>query len=128
MLSAGWSRPDEWGVWNDGRAAELLIRPRLDQPVDFDVRLFVCPYPGLGRTRSITVGVGEKEVLRTELGNPDGEEVVVRVARDSLVEKTARLVFSFANPESPRSAGLSDDARELALRLVVASIHPVDPD
>jgi len=120
-LAHGWSRPDADGVWNDGPTAELLLDldKVADGDGDFVVDLWLRPFLGHGHAvREVDVAVRGHPVDHWELGAAEGWHRQLIVPRESLEGSWLRIGFGFANTESPRQLGLSDDDRQLAMGLL----------
>lgn len=117
-LGKGWSGPEPWGVWSEGRRAQLRFpAPRIVRSVSIELQAFL---PGNPAKQRVVVFLNGVRSLRTELGTseatidfPVGDEAAQRIAEDG------RLTIRFALPDasSPQAAGLSSDARRLAIGL-----------
>lgn len=118
-LAAGWSRPEEHGVWSDGPEAILLFDFGAPLKRDLLFEFSLRPFLGSGTaSQTVTVASGIEQQLDVwNLSDKDD-------SRQLLFPATARrgtlaqIQFQFASPTSPRSLGLSDDARQLAIWLV----------
>jgi glycosyltransferase involved in cell wall biosynthesis len=126
FLASGWSRPEGSGVWNDGPQASLLFnlggQPAGDLIVDLEVAGFVPPsVPHL----DAEVWLGESLLQTWTLGS--GARLrSVRIPPAALRNGVALLSFKFPVTSSPQAAGMSDDPRELAMRLIRGKLQIAD--
>jgi hypothetical protein len=110
LLGSGWSIPESLGRWSDGAEAVLILRF-----ADASLAPFVMP----GHDQRVEVSANGNAVARWRFTTPDAQEVsfhipAAYVRPDGMVS----LTFSLLDAASPRSFGLSADARQLAFRLI----------
>jgi hypothetical protein len=119
-LLAGWSQPEEWGVWSEGDYAALAV-PVQSSGSDLILELsgsgFVnakCPQQLINvRVNEMPIG----EILFT-LDQPEGlRRLRIPVAAAQREPGGLLIEFRCENPMSPEVAGISEDARKLALSL-----------
>jgi GT2 family glycosyltransferase len=124
FLASGWSRPEGDGVWNDGDTAELLFDlgtpPKSDLVVDLQLR----PFLGSGDAqRTVVVSAGGVALETWKLGAGDDWHRRLAVPATAVRGSLLMISFRFENPASPRSLGLSEDPRQLAMGLIRACIE-----
>jgi glycosyltransferase involved in cell wall biosynthesis len=122
FLAHGWSWPEPGGVWNDGPDAALLFdlgcRPSCDVLVDLEVAPFLAP--GDSR-RVVEAYLGEEPLESWALAA--GEQLrQLRIPSKSLRHSMVMVKFRFPSTTSPKACGLSDDQRDLAMRLTRSRI------
>jgi hypothetical protein len=123
-LGKGWSSPEPWGAWSLGPRAELLFpAPGTVQSIALDVIVFVQGKPA---TQRVVVFLNGIESHRTELATETAriditvsEDVRRRIAEDGRLD----VRLDLPDASSPQAAGLSPDARLLALGLVAVTLH-----
>jgi hypothetical protein len=115
-LLAGWSICDNTGVWNDGSPAQLLFDLGAPPAGDVTIELVGEAFTPAGE-RVVDVAVGEHNLAtwRISAGLVPCKFVV---PRDAVAGSLIPVTLSFPDLESPRSLGLSDDPRLVAVRLV----------
>lgn len=118
FLAHGWSRPEPCGVWNDGSRAALLFDLGRRPDADVIVELEVAPFLGPGESRRLVEAYSGDEMLDVwELAA--GEQLNrLRFPGKSLRHGMVMVSFRFPATASPQASGLSDDPRDLAMRLI----------
>ena len=122
LLGSGWSIPESWGRWSDGAEAVLILR-FADVSRGADFHLSLAPFVMPGHDQRVEVSANGNAVARWRFTTPDARDVsfhipVAYVRPDGIV----RLTFSLPDAASPRSFGLSVDARQLAFRLIACGL------
>ena len=123
-LVAGWAQPEDHGVWNNGRHASLFLS--FDRAIAHDVELVltVRAFWGTGSAvREVEVSLDDQSLAVWEIrSEEDVHERRVTIPA-AATQAPIWLRFTFANPESPRDLGLSDDPRQLAMSLRGLRVH-----
>jgi hypothetical protein len=123
LLGRGWSIPESWGRWSDGDEAVLILR-FADVSRGADFHLSLAPFVMPGHDQRVEVSANGNAVARWRFTTPDAQDVsfhipAAYVRPDGIVS----LTFSLPDASSPRSFGLSADARQLAFRLIGVRIN-----
>jgi hypothetical protein len=125
-LATGWSVPEVDGVWSDGPSASLMFdvgsSPITDLRFEFSLVVFQHR-PGAPREVIIDTTRGEP-IDRWTLSASTGDWSIV-VPASAWIGSRIGLRFRFDEPKSPRELGLSDDRRELSIKLRRLCICPV---
>jgi hypothetical protein len=116
MLVRGWSMPESWGVWSDGKLATLRVP--VPEGAGRDLRFRVVAV-GISRTgeQAVRVLVGGREVASWKLGSqqaPAAREAVIPAAL-APASGEIEIAFEIANPGPPAN---SADVRNLGMGLV----------
>jgi hypothetical protein len=128
-LAAGWSRPDTEGVWADGPSAELRFQLEADPPSDLVLELQLRVFGGRrGTAREVGCVVQNRDLGTVRIPADSGWVTHrVDVLRSDVVHRRLSVRFSFTNPESPASQGLSDDERQLSIGLIALTLRAHAP-
>ena len=118
LLETGWSAPESWGVWSNGRTALL----RLPLPADdrtWCVALEFVAFADPDHPQRVHVGVDGDEIARWTLESsaPCSREFTLAGRADDPL-----LTFSLPDAVSPQQRGKGGDRRTLALGLVKATL------
>jgi hypothetical protein len=121
-LDAGWSAPEEWGVWSD--APEVTLQLPVDTP---EGRLWfrVKPYLPPG-TPPLEVSVSIDGARCTKWRFTEGGRAAwrdVEVPRSAAGARTLVVTLAFSATRSPAAAEASADTRELALGLLALCLE-----
>ncbi len=117
-LVRGWSAPEPWGVWSNGRKAALMLRV----PPDLHSLTIVADAftPEASSAQRVVVSLNGFEVANVELRGGD-QTIYVLVSEEvrTAAAVTGALFLDLLLPDavSPMAFGMSDDPRELALGL-----------
>ncbi|MEX2553012.1 MAG: hypothetical protein WD627_08455, partial [Actinomycetota bacterium] len=118
FLAHGWSRPEPSGVWNDGPEAALLFDIGCRPDGDVLVELEVAPILAPGESRRTVEVYSGEELLQSWALAAGHQSVQIRVPGKSLRHSMVMVMFKFPATASPKAGGLSDDPRDLAMRLI----------
>jgi hypothetical protein len=131
MMVSGWSTPENWGTWSDGKRATVKIPcPSIESPakvplsVKFEMLPFVTPaHPHV----SFFINIGKIQVWS---GTLDGVEIIkVNLPTNTCVLNDNFLLnISIKNPISPASLGHSVDRRELGVALLRIRFDSANPE
>lgn len=118
---SGWSHPEPWGIWSEGRRSELDIDPqRLPDAsglvLEFKALVFVTPsHP----TQRVDVSIDGSNLHHYAVQYP-ASELIMRVPipkRLLALQQHIRIDFDLPDAISPQAAGVNPDPRQLALGL-----------
>ena len=128
-LGTGWSGPEAWGTWSDGRSAVVVLN--LAEPPTSDLALAVkgSAYLAPGHSsQDVSVSVNQQPAVQWHYQAGAEPIQTVKVPR-SAVLKDGRLIlrFDFSNPASPASVGASIDPRLLGLGLESIQVRHAGP-
>lgn len=117
-LAAGWSVPEDDGVWSDGPSASLMFdvgsAPPTDLRFEFSLVVFLLE-PGVSREVVIETTRGQR-IDRWTLSAPSGDWSVI-VPASAWIGSRLGLRFRFDEAKSPSQLGLSADHRTLSIKL-----------
>jgi hypothetical protein len=133
LLGAGWSTPEQWGVWSNGTAAQVSLPLHVEKAgqyvVEIEGRAYVTPKVP---AQSIIVTDDAGSSASTIARFPDGR-VHLRLQVDAAPGRSNPVLhFVFQNAVSPLALGYSKDGRTLAfgleeIRVAPPATGPVDP-
>lgn len=113
---AGWSGPEDGFTWTDGHNAVLAVQP---ETIDSDLTLKITASPYLGGgtldQQRVTVYVNEHQVGEWSFDQAGTQEKTIVIPHAVLVEEMQHIAFELPDAVSPKSLGLSEDGRDLAL-------------
>lgn len=114
VLGGGWSAPEAWGVWSEGKRAELFLpcsnQPRYRAGQPFDVLLHLRPL----RDQSLTIAAGRKVLWQGQLPKDD-PALRLAIAPADCTRGVAHLKLRIADPARPVDLGISNDTRRLGV-------------
>ena len=115
VLGAGWSIPEAWGVWSDGKSATLRLPIPDGERGDLRLRVLALAISRTGR-QDVRVLVGGREVASWSYGSQQASEMKEAVIPAALVPAgdEIEIAFEMANPGPPAN---SADTRNLGLGL-----------
>ncbi len=115
-LGRGWSEPESWGVWSDGKVATLRLPLPEGAGRDLRLRVLAHAFSRTGR-QDVRVLVGDREVARWSFGSQQSSESREAVIPAALAPAggVIEITFEIANPGPPVN---SVDTRNLGLGLV----------
>jgi hypothetical protein len=122
-LLSGWSVPETWGVWSEGRSAQILLPcyAREDQHLKIALRMHGLIFPQ-HPTQTVTVKINgiPAGTLTFDLGNKLGwyeidvpEHLIAKSNQVSLFQ----IDLHVQDPARPRDLGISEDVRDLGVGL-----------
>jgi hypothetical protein len=124
VLAGGWSSPEEWGTWNDGKYAVVRFRVRRagtpSITVCFDVAALVY---GNARRHETVVAVNQHELARWTFENAAWRTEAITIP-PHLFGRGGSIEITFTNlaTHSPKALGLNEDTRSLGLSLRSMSV------
>ena len=127
-LMEGWSGPEAWGVWIDGRNAKLgisLSGAKVKTPLSLSVQCLAHTTVSNPEQQVAVTLDGQRVALWTwKFGAPDGDvNLRTLVIPAALIEGRERIVlfFDVSSPISPAATGASEDSRLLGFGLIQIS-------
>lgn len=120
LLGAGWSAPEDWGVWSDGPLATLVLRLPPEKPVTLTVSANALPRRQ-SPTRAVAVLVGGA-VVGTWIIGPEQATFSVTLPPSPGPALVVRLRIE--DPVSPIQMGLGEDPRRLGVALRSVRLDP----
>ena len=127
FLGAGWSHPDDVGTWSDGSTAELVFDLSALSGGDARIDLELEPFLPVAGTRRCEVSTGNAHRDVWDLGDPGPQTRSLHLPRVGETEPLVVVEVRFDGTESPSSRGLSEDRRELAVRLLSVRVRCENP-
>jgi hypothetical protein len=126
---SGWGGPESWGMWSLGKRSSLELKivehPSSEMELTLEVFAFVCPAkPNL--TVVVTVNAAEVAKLDFDMKNSAGKRTIL--LSESLIaskEGNLTITFDYDDVRSPNDLHISDDRRNLALKLISLELRPV---
>jgi len=112
LLISGWSTPEDFGIWNDGRVATMLVHNQGSTTrATLRYRVFLTPQVPTQRLIFKADGQTIKEVQAQQNGEVSLSWPVAEG------QATTALTIELPDAISPREAGLSADGRVLGMGL-----------
>lgn len=109
-LGNGWSTPEPWGVWSDGKRAELYF-PCAAQT--FEVALQLTSYGG----QQLTLKADGDTLWQGPVATT-GTSVRIAIAPAQCQDGVARVIADIDHPTRPSDLGPSADRRRLGVGLI----------
>jgi len=113
---SGWSKTEKDFTWTEGNSAKLALPIKMDAgqlTLRMDLVGFVHP-PTL-EVQNVEVFVENQKIARWEVGGTGAAFTAVIPAELTKGSRTLNIELRLPNATSPKSLGLSDDARILAV-------------
>ncbi|MFJ2363863.1 DUF6311 domain-containing protein [Pseudomonas sp. NPDC087697] len=116
-LVQGWSTPETWGTWSEGREADILLRvPPQAQSIVIEALAFVLP---MHLSQDAVFTINGVQALSTHLTQLQGNRIEIpltatiheAIARDTLM----RVHVQLPDAISPQQLGLGEDRRVMGL-------------
>ena len=123
-LGDGWSHSEHWGTWSSGSSANMFfpIPPQQVDSIVIEANAFV---PNTIENQRLAVTINGIPTANLVLKKPDAilDIKIPEAVKQALENETLEVRFNFSDAVSPKSIGLSDDPRELALGLIAVTIR-----
>jgi hypothetical protein len=103
----GWSSPEEWGTWTEGKQTFLVMN--VDSSDDLFLHLNIN---GVFNNNPVNVYVNDKLIGNFEF--VIGENIIP-ISKEIYPNKLIRIQFIIKDPKSPKDMGLSSDTRKLGI-------------
>jgi hypothetical protein len=117
-LVSGWYEPEPWGVWSEGRAADLAARVAnpMNKPLRFTAWVHALgPHPAT--QQQVTVTANGQRVAVWDVKEGGDAEYSAAIPPPSQPDQVIRIRFEIGRPISPRLDGLGPDDRKVGLGL-----------
>ena len=124
-LGNGWSITKSWGTWSLGSSSGILLRLTSGLGDDLRLKVHADAFVHKGRpTKTFAVIVNGKQVAEWKYNAGDGIKEYVAEIGKALIPPSGALRIKFVPSfvKSPKSAGVSSDARELSFGLIDLSL------
>jgi hypothetical protein len=103
----GWSSPEEWGTWTEGKVTVLIMS--VDSVNDLFFHLNINR---LFNDKAIEVYINKAFIGSFEFVIGDN---IIKIPKEIYPDKLLELMFIMEDQKSPRDLGLSRDARKLGI-------------
>lgn len=118
-MTHGWSTPESWGTWSEGRQAQIVLRITPEaRSVVIDAMAFILPQHPAQR---VVVSLNGEQVLSARLTQAQGNHLQIPISaaiRQRLaVDDQVTIELQLPDAISPQQLGLNDDARVMGLGL-----------
>jgi hypothetical protein len=127
FLGTGWSHPDDVGTWSDGSTAELVFDLSALVCGDARIDLELEPFLPIAGTRRCEVSAANAQDV-WDLDDPGPQTRSLDLPLADGADRLAVVEVRFDGTESPFSRGLSEDRRELAVRLLSVRVRCENPE
>ena len=114
-LISGWAFPEGWGTWSDGSQATLTLQlPQVPaKTLTLNARAFIKPnHPTQRVTSAIKGQIGASQ---TFILTQESNQIRIPIPASVPGQKTITITLSFPDKITPKSLGLGDDVRQLAI-------------
>lgn len=114
LLRSGWSRPESWGVWNQGAVARLAV-PYTPDIHRLEMTLIAHARPG--HAQHVIVRVNGRNAGRFVIGAD--LKITIAVPLPAVARpRIAHVELHISAPYSPLEAGEGSDPRDLGIGLI----------
>lgn len=118
-LISGWAFPEGWGTWSDGAQATIILpMPQVPtlapaKTLTLNARAFINPkHP----TQRVIVAInGQTESAQTYTLSQESNQIRIPMPASAQGQKTITITLGFPDKIAPKSLGLGDDVRQLAI-------------
>lgn len=114
LLRFGWSRPESWGVWNQGPVARLAV-PIAAGTRFLEMTLIAHARPG--QAQRVAVAVNGQQAGRFDIGAGGSTTLAVPLPPTG-GRHTAHVTLHVSAPYSPLESGEGSDPRALGVGLI----------
>ena len=121
-LGRGWSTPEAWGVWMDGRSAKITL-PLPDQKAS-ELQLILQAFLNSKTpTQALNIYINGKDSGVITIG--EGQTPFIGTLKDIDLSKAHFLSIELRPiiPVKPKDLGLGEDERLLSVGLISAKYH-----
>jgi hypothetical protein len=123
-LAAGFSSPEDWGVWSEGASAAMLFcltePPHRELTLALEVTGFTPAAEGRPSARVLLNGAATLPDLLATPGAVSTYTATIRA--DQLRHQCLALALLIPEPRSPAELGLGEDRRRLGVGLISAAL------
>jgi Family of unknown function (DUF6311) len=122
-LASGWSYPESWGTWSDGRTARInLPLPKEGaHSLDLHLNAFVtASHP----SQAFRIKVNGSPIADTSLTKASDNHLLIPITSEIVRKPYVDIEFEFLNPARPiANTEKNTDKRELAIGIVSAKFY-----
>ena len=117
LLGGGWSHPESWGVWSDGRLATIFIPKPAQVPKKLlvDLRAFISSANPL---QDIIISVNDQLLREYKLNKAEGNLLALELPTSN--DDFYKIAFQLKTPARPFDLGFNKDKRLLGIGLISA--------
>jgi hypothetical protein len=121
----GWSQPERWGMWSDGKQASLGIRLPEQLPDQLLLTVRLVTAIGVDGQQAIDLVINGQKTAHWIFHHNDKQEVRSSVVSRSIaaVRQPMQVSFVIDHPVAPSSLGSSSDGRLLGVGLLELRIE-----
>ena len=130
LNSPGWGRPKEWGVWSEGKAAQVKLALPSRPEGDLELRIEGCSYVAPRHPiQQMDVFVNGHAIGRLQYDSRETVLKTLRIPSAIASEKEGRLLIEFQmqNPVSLAQLGKSANKELWGLGLVSLQVNSMQP-
>lgn len=115
-IGYGWSWPEDWGVWSEGKSAQLVIPLANLSPrrLTINCRALITPNHPI---QTIDISINGGELKNYTLNKPDENLITIELPRHQSRNYIAIKFELNKNLTSPKILGIGDDNRLLGIGL-----------
>ena len=125
-LSSGWSSPEPWGSWPEGKEATIVLPFAAERPTSilFEVQPLLSPthpkqdvllFVNGALNAKVTLTMGSERDFEVQIP----ESVFEWIGANGFME----LEFRLPDAASPKDIGINDDIRKLAIGLIALTVR-----
>ena len=125
-LSSGWSSPEPWGSWPEGKEATIVLPFAAERPTSilFEVQPLLSPthpkqdvllFVNGALNAKVTLTMGSERDFEVQIP----ESVFEWIGANGFME----LEFRLPDAASPKDIGINDDTRKLAIGLIALTVR-----
>jgi hypothetical protein len=116
---SGWSAPEPWGTWTEGRRATLNIRFAVPPERGCTMRVLAHALIHASQPQvRVDVSVNGENLATWILKSSKNSEFRIKIPAEKLRQDVCEITFDIPNPKSPAELGISSDARRLGIGVV----------
>lgn len=128
LLRSGWSDPESWGTWNDGVKASIVVPITEDIQKAKQIILDLTPYIAGDLDHQVVVVYRNHELVGVRKLKAGGDNTIAVSVTKNIKEQSRtgsfiRIDLEVPGAKSPRSSGLSKDARTLGVAIKSISLR-----
>lgn len=125
LFGKGWSYPENWGIWTDGKVAQLSLA--LPKEVHSSLRLtFDAGAASRTDHQRVTISAAGMPIGSVDVATKPDAQYGVTIPKAVVDQRSVTLEFSIDDPVSPKDLGRSGDARRLGLALHWLRLDPIN--
>ena len=129
LLGPGWHPAESWGVWSSGRRAWLIVPlpANFTGKLDFELQITAFLHAEYHPKQTMRILCGQTELAVSEFKVQEPSKVVEFNLDPADCQNGGTVTFELdiADPASPASLGIGQDARTLGIALQSIAITPV---